>query len=55
MEDTSDGDLVKQNARYKSVAKTLRNSLAFACLTVQRMTKVLDAKDMQLREVNSYS
>ena len=55
LEDASGGDLARQNARYKAVARTLRKSLAFACLTVQRMTKALDAKDMQLREVNSYS
>ena len=54
LESTPDVD-GKQLNRYKSLTKTLRNSLAAACLTVGKLMKIIDARDMQLRDSSSYS
>ena len=55
LDDPTETDILKKNSRYKSIAKTLRNSLSFSCLTVQKLTKEVDSKDMQLRELSSFS
>ena len=55
LEDPAENDLAKKNSRYKSLAKTLRKSLSFSCLTVQRLMKEVDSKDMQLAELSSLS
>ena len=54
LESTPDVD-GKQLNRYKSLTKTLRNSLAAACLTVGKLMKIIDARDLQLRDSSSYS
>ena len=55
LEDPTETDLLRKNSRYKSIAKTLRNSLSFSCLTVQRLMKEVDSKDIQLRELSTSS
>ena len=55
LEDPSLSDLEAKTARYKVITKTLRDSLSYACLTVQRLVKTVDAKELQLRELNSFA
>ena len=47
--------MAKQLARYKTITKNLRESLVFSCMTVQKYQRLVDARDMQLRDSSSYS
>ena len=52
----SDGaGMARQLARYKTITKNLRESLVFSCMTVQKYMRLVDARDMQLRDSSSYS
>ena len=51
----TDPNLEKKYGRMRSLSLTLRKSLAFACLSNQRLIQSLDASDMRNREHNSSS